>query len=55
MAKFLRFNARGYVISKFFFIHFTISGVKKIVRYTVRYVEGRLYRGSTVKYLYTVP
>ena len=40
---------RGFVISRFFFIYFTIiGGVKKIVRYTedfvkVRYIEVSLY------------
>ena len=41
---------RGFVISRFFFIYFTITGVKKIVRYTevfvideVRYIEDQLY------------
>ena len=43
--------SRGFVISMFFFIYFTITEVNKIVRYTedfviiieVRYIEDSLY------------
>ena len=41
----------SFSLSRFFFIYFTITGLKKIVRYTedfviyieVRYIEGQLY------------
>ena len=32
---------RGFVISRFFFIYFTITGLKKIVRYTEVFVIER--------------
>ena len=34
---------RGLVISRFFFIYFTIAGVKKIVRYTEDFVISRFH------------
>ena len=40
---------RCFGISRFFSIYFTITGVKKIVRYTEDLLyRGSLYRGSTV-------
>ena len=36
-------------MSRFFLIYFTITGMKKIIRYTEDFVRsGSLYRGSTV-------
>ena len=34
---------RGFVISRFFFIYFTITGVKKIVSYTEDFVKWRFF------------
>ena len=49
MAKFVRYNEVS-LKSRFFFTYFTITGVKKIVRYPevfvideVRYIEDQLY------------
>ena len=43
------FSLQKFVISRFFFIYFTISGVKIIVRYTEDVFKERLqYRGSSV-------
>ena len=49
VAKFVRYNKVS-LKSRFFFIYFTITGVKKIVRYPevfvideVRYIEDQLY------------
>ena len=38
-AKGLATFVRGFVISRFFFIYFTITGAKKIVRYTKDFVK----------------
>jgi len=40
---------RGFVTSRFFFIYFTITEVKKVVRYTEDLYRGSLHRGSTVE------
>ena len=36
-------------MSRFFFIHFTITEVKKVVRYIEDLNRGLFYRGSTVE------
>ena len=38
---------QGFVVSKFFFMHFTITGMKKSVRYSVS-MRASLYRGSVI-------
>ena len=40
---------RGFVMSRFFFIYFTITEVKKVVRYIEDLNRGSCYSGSTLK------
>ena len=53
LAKFVRYTVvklyRGFPCSSFIFIYFTITEVKKVVRYTEDLYRGSLNRGSTVE------